>query len=207
MKTGGSSISDRLMAEFPDAARKVRTRDYQDMEQLFEIEDTLGFSKHTSVSRYSKALSDGDFRAINVVAVYRNPVYRALSAHFCPSVRKSREPKFSIYGLHKLIRSRQSLFQMLRANGGPVSPNSISILNFSRLGAAAEDIAAQVPGFPTDFPHLNPTRRPGYEKNWLFLIVAFLMVVTSHHVFDFLLSPRTSSSQSLGKVRLRVLGF
>lgn len=207
MKTGGSSISDALMAQFPESAKKVQTRDYQDMVHLFETKDSLGFSKHASVARYSRALGENKFSAIDVVAVYRNPVHRALSAHFCPSVRKNKDPKFSIYGLHQLIRGRKSLFQMLRANGDQVSPSSISLMNFARLDAAAKDIAAQVPGFPTNLPHLNPTRRPGYERNWLFLTVAFLMVATSHHVFDFLLSPGISSSQKLGKVRLWILGF
>lgn len=207
MKTGGSSISDALMTSFPGSAEKIRTREYQDMVHLFETRDTLGFTKHNSLARYSAALGAERLGTTDVLAVYRNPVLRALSGHFCPTVRKNRDPKFSLYGLHKLVRDRKSLFQMLMADRAQKSPKSITLINFADFNAAIEEIGTQVAGFPQDIPHLNPTRRPGYERNPFFLAIAFLMVITSHHVFDFLLSTGGSSTRTLGKLSLRVLGY
>lgn len=207
MKTGGSSISDALIARFPTSAEKVRTREYQDMTHLFEIRDTLGFSKHTALHRYARALGATRFSEFDAVTVYRNPVYRLLSAHFCPSVRKSEDVKFSAYGLYKLVRRRSSLFRYLKSRGDEASPKSIRVMNFACLDLAANNIGDEVPGFPTDLPRLNPSKRPGYERNWLFLAIAFLMVVTSHHVWDFFLSPGRSATRKLGRIRLRLLGY
>ena len=207
MKTGGSSISDALMEAFPNSAEKVRTRDYQDLVHRFQIRDSLGFSKHNSLARYSSALEASDFTAIDVLAVYRNPVHRVLSGHFCPPGLEDSEPKFSIYGLYKLVRDRKSLFQMLRADGAQVAPNSVTLLNFRSLRVAAEDIGTKLQGIPKIFPHLNPSRRPGYERNPIFLAIAFLMVVTSHHVFDFVLGPGRHSTRTLDKLTLWALGY
>ena len=177
------------------------------MMHLFETRDTLGFSKHVPLHRYSCALGAPTFSETDVVAVYRNPVTRLLSAHFCPTVRKGKDAKFSVFGLYKLVRHRSSLFRYLKSDGDEASPNSIRVMNFTCLDLAAADIGNEFPGFPSTLPHLNPSRRPGYERNWLFLAVAFLMVITSHHVLDFFLSPGSSSTRTLGQMRLRLLGF